>query len=106
MIPFKTNCNPSQAMVSPEVMQRVYEEIKTPYKWGAVIKNKNKQTDCPTLFKKDGMWYMMYVVIDPASEFQGYDTYLATSSDLLTWEQKGKVLSRGGSGWDCCQKNG
>ncbi|XID93957.1 hypothetical protein ACF3MZ_05395 [Paenibacillaceae bacterium WGS1546] len=84
----------------------MYEQLKTPYKWGAVIKHDRELTDSPTIFKKDDAWYMMYTAIDPASENNGYDTYLATSPDLLNWECQGRVLTRGGAGWDCRQRDG
>ena len=89
-IPFITN----------KEMEQIYKELQTPYKWGAVIKIKNKLTDCPTIFQKDGIWYMMYTAIDPGEENMGYDTYLAVSSDLLHWEEKGKILTRTMESWD------
>ena len=53
-----------QSMVSDTVMQKIYEEIKTPYKYGLVLvpQDSTKKTDCPTVFRHAGKWYMSYLV--------------------------------------------
>lgn len=40
--------------VPKEVMQQIYEEIKTPHKYGLVLvpTDSSKKLDCPTIFKK------------------------------------------------------
>ena len=91
--------------VSDETMQKIYEEIKTPYKYGLVMvgADKNKMTDCPTIFHQGDTWYMHYFVFDG----RGYETWLATSKDLLHWETKGRLLSFSDkSDWDADQKGG
>lgn len=45
---------------------------------------------------------MTYIVFDG----QGYETWLAESSDLLHWESKGKILSFTENTWDANQKAG
>ena len=42
--------------VTPEVMREIYEEIKTPYKYGLVMTgaDADKMTDCPTIIRRDG----------------------------------------------------
>lgn len=47
-------------------MAQVFNEIKTPYKYGVVFKHPdaNKLMDSPTIFKKNGVWYMTYIVFD------------------------------------------
>ena len=52
--------------VPPEKMQSIYEEVKTPYKYGLVIvpKNDSQKIDCPTVFRKGKMWYMSYIMFD------------------------------------------
>ena len=39
-------------------MQRVYEEVKTPYKYGLVLvtDDNQKKMDCPSVFRKNGQW--------------------------------------------------
>ena len=46
--------------VSPEKMQSVYEEIKTPHKYGVVFKHSdpNKKVDSPTIFREGDSWYI------------------------------------------------
>lgn len=96
----------TKSNVTDEEMQYIYRKLLTPYKRGAVIKEENMLTDCPTIFQKDGIWYMMYTGINPKEAHMGYDTYLAKSRDLLHWERLGKVISRSGDGWDCAQRDG
>lgn len=94
----------SAAAVSLEQMQKVYEEVKTPYKYGIVIRGEAKQlVDSPSVFRKDGQWYMVYIA---STGELGYETCLARSTDLLNWEKLGKILSFPNSGWDRWQRAG
>ncbi|MEI6275619.1 MAG: hypothetical protein WCP08_06500 [Prolixibacteraceae bacterium] len=100
-----------QKMVSPETMQRVYETIKTPYKFGLVVapENDHQKTDSPTVFRYGHKWYMTYIVFDgqKGNEGRGYETWLSESTDLLQWKTLGKILSFSDSShWDCNQKAG
>jgi predicted GH43/DUF377 family glycosyl hydrolase len=53
--------------------------------------------DCPYVFWHDGTYQMLHVGFDGT----GYQTGLATSTDLRSWTHKGVVLSREGNvGWD------
>jgi len=80
--------------VSEAKMKEVYEQIKTPYKYGLVMAaDKSKKMDCPSIFRKGDSWYMVYLVFDG----RGYETWLAQSADLLHWESKGRMLSFGDS---------
>jgi len=56
--------------------------------------------DSPTIFRKNDVWYMTYIVFDG----QGYETWLSESDDLLNWESKGKILSFTENTWDANQK--
>ena len=69
--------------------EKVFDEIKTPYKYGIVFKHPdaNKLMDSPTIFKKNGVWYMTYIVFDG----KGYETWMAESKDLLHWKSLGKI---------------
>lgn len=90
--------------VPQEVMQQIYEEVKTPHKYGVILKGEEGElVDCPNVFRYDGRWYMMYVAI---KDNVGYQTYLARSDDLLQWEKLGRILSFPKDGWDAWQSDG
>jgi len=91
-------------VVEIETMQKIYEEIKTPFKYGVVFQHPDstKLIDSPTIFRNNNSWHMTYIVFDG----QGYETWLAESSDLLHWQTKGKILSFTKDTWDANQKAG
>jgi predicted GH43/DUF377 family glycosyl hydrolase len=93
-----------QSLVSQSVMKTVFDEIKTPYKYGVVFKHPDstKLVDSPTIFRENNQWYMTYIVFDG----KGYETWLAESSNLLDWKTKGKLLSFTQNTWDANQKAG
>lgn len=93
-----------EIVVSGEKLLEVYNEIKTPYKYGIVIKNPDstKMVDSPTIFRKNGKWFMSYIVFDG----KGYESWLAQSDDLLQWKTMGKVMSFTENTWDGNQKAG
>lgn len=81
------------------------EPYITPYKLGKPVlagsgisgRFDYRAVDCPFVFRHRGLFYMMYVGFDDT----GYQTALATSSDLLHWEHVGVILRRDeGAGWD------
>lgn len=91
--------------VPQQVMQQVYDEIKTPYKHGLVITpaDDSKKIDCPSVFRKGKIWYMTYIVFDG----RGYETWLSESKDLLQWKTLGRVMSFSDTAdWDDNQKAG
>jgi hypothetical protein len=92
---------PAAREVPADVMQRVYNEAKTPFKYGIVLDPPpGKKVDCPNVFRQGAKWYMLYaqLELEPA---QGYTTQLAQSDDLLHWKPLGTVLERGTNGaWD------
>ena len=91
--------------VPQQVMQKIYEEIKTPYKYGLVIApaDDSKKIDCPSVFQKGKNWYMTYIVFDG----RGYETWLAKSKNLLDWKTLGRVMSFSDTtDWDNNQKAG
>ena len=92
--------------VSQQAMQHVYEEVKTPYKYGLVVvpQTDSEKIDCPTVFRKGKLWYMTYLRFDG----RGYETWLAKSNDLLHWEKMGRIMShsRDTTQWDASQKAG
>jgi len=90
--------------VSPERMREVYDEVKTPFKYGVVIRGEAKElVDSPSVFRKDGQWYMAYIA---SAGNVGYETCLARSNDLLHWEKLGKILGFPQDGWDRWQRAG
>lgn len=91
-------------LVPEKVLRRIYEEVKTPFKYGVVIKGEaGELVDCPNVFRHQGRWYMLYVAI---KDNVGYQTFLARSDDLLHWEKLGCVLSSRRTGWDAWQTDG
>jgi predicted GH43/DUF377 family glycosyl hydrolase len=90
--------------ISEEAMRRVYEEVKTPYKYGIVLApGEDEAVDCPNVFRHRGKWYMIYVAIKGKV---GYETFLAESDDLLVWRRSGVVLPFTKTGWDAWQGDG
>lgn len=53
-----------QTEISQDELARIYEEVKTPYKYGMVIapQDNGHKIDCPTVFREGDSWYMTYVV--------------------------------------------
>lgn len=95
------------AQVVPDsVMQRVFQEVKTDYKYGLVLTpaDDTKKLDCPTVFRKGDNWFMSYIQFDG----RGYETWLAESKDLLHWNTLGKLLSLNSdtTSWDANQRAG
>ena len=91
-------------------MQRIYQEVRTPYKYGLVVAPTDNyhKIDCPTVFQQDGKWYMTYVVYNgkDGTDGRGYETWIAESDDLLHWTTKGRMLSYKDDGWDMNQRGG
>lgn len=70
----------------------------TPYKWGKLVlaadpdpaSFDSRAVDCPFVFHHDGKFHMTYLGFDGT----GYQTGLATSTDLLHWTRRGCILRR------------
>ncbi|WP_229239801.1 glycoside hydrolase family protein [Echinicola soli] len=96
---------PALHVITDSVMQQVYEEIKTPHKYGLVKipPSNDLKMDCPSIFREGDKWYMTYLIYGG----RGYETWLAESDDLLHWEDKGKIMSFSDTtDWDMNQKAG
>ncbi len=91
--------------VDAATMQRIHDEVKTPFKHGVVLRGDttNQLVDCPNIFRADNKWFMMYVAITGKT---GYETFLAESDDLLNWRKLGKILLFTQKGWDAWQADG
>ncbi len=91
--------------VSQTTMQQIYEQVKTPYKYGLVLTHNDTASmiDSPTIFREDSTWYMTHLVFNGT----GYETWLAKSENLLEWETLGQVFNFGKKGdWDASQAAG
>lgn len=90
--------------ITPEELRAIYEEVKTPYKYGILLRpDKGQQIDCPNVFRQGDTWYLVYVAIQDRI---GYQTYLAKSADLLHWEKLGIILPFTSGTWDQWQADG
>jgi predicted GH43/DUF377 family glycosyl hydrolase len=96
--------------IGKDVMQRIYQEVRTPYKYGLVVAPTDNyhKIDCPTVFREGDKWLMTYVVYNGKDglDGRGYETWLAESDDLLHWTTKGRILSYKDEGWDMNQRGG
>src|SRR6476659_6522421 len=89
--------------VSDDQMRGVYEETKTPFKYGVIMRGEDgNAVDCPSVFRHGDAWFMVYVCMNKV----GYETHLARSDDLLKWEPLGKILKFRETGWDKWQAGG
>lgn len=95
---------PSSGRAVPrDVMERVYEQVKTPYKYGVVLAgDSGAMVDCPSVFRHGARWYMMYIQFAGT----GYETLLAESEDLLQWKPLGTILPFRDGAWDAKQAAG
>lgn len=97
---------PEGRLVDTNTMSRIYDEVKTPFKYGVVLKGAetNEFVDCPSIFRRGDRWYMMYVAI---TNQVGYQTFIARSDDLLHWDKLGKIMSFTATNqWDAWQADG
>ena len=70
--------------VPPEVMQRINEETKVPFKYGIIIRGEENQfVDCPSIFRQNGQWYMVYISTTSKTGYQTGTSKLVTSSPNL-----------------------
>lgn len=87
-----------------DVMQRIYDEVATPFKRGIVVPApEGAVVDCPSVFRFKNRWYMVYVV---TKNYVGYETLLGVSDDLIHWTPLGAILPFREDGWDHWQADG
>ncbi len=91
-------------MIDNNKLQKVYEQLRVPYKYGVVLKRDGFYYDSPVVFKHKGKFYLTCVEID-AKCTTGYKTKLFTSDNLLDWKEIGYILTEN-NGWDCAQTGG
>jgi predicted GH43/DUF377 family glycosyl hydrolase len=93
-----------QNEVAPDLMQAIYNQTKTPFKYGIVLQPpQGSLYDCPSVFRFENRWFMVYVA---NTDKIGYETHLAVSDNLLDWQPLGNILSFREDGWDHCQADG
>ena len=98
--------------ISQQQMQRIYNEVRTPYKYGMVVAPTDNyhKIDCPTVFRVGEKWFMTYVVYNGKGglDGRGYETWMAESDDLLHWKTQGRLLSYPSdtTRWDANQRGG
>lgn len=92
--------DPVDRTVDQTTMERIYQTVKTPFKYGVVLRGSDtEKIDCPNVFRHRGNWWMVHL----AFEGRGYETRLAVSDDLLNWRPLGPILKPAGGGWDAEQ---
>jgi hypothetical protein len=72
--------------------------LRTPYKYDKLVLGGSKvpgafdekAVDCPFVFYHEGRFHLTYVGFDGT----GYQTGIAVSDDLVTWERQGLMLAR------------
>ena len=93
----------AQREVPQERMEQIYEEVKTPYKYGLAVAPADNyhKIDCPTVFRQGDKWLMTYVVYNGkgGTDGRGYETWIAESDNLLEWRTLGRVLSYRDGKW-------
>ncbi len=94
---------PPERRVDSDTIHQIYEQVKTPHKYGVVLKDEQGgKVDCPSVYRFENKWYMMYIIFDG----KGYETAIADSNDLLRWRPLGKILSFRKGTWDAMQAAG
>lgn len=99
-----TTISTNDSTIPDSIMNQVYKEIKTPFKYGLVLvpEKKTEMVDSPSIFRNKNSWYMTYIVFDG----KGYETWLAKSDNLLEWNNLGRIMSFSKNSWDDNQKAG
>ena len=90
--------------MNAEVLSEIYDKVKTPYKYGAVLKFDDYYCDSPVVFRYGDRYLMSFIKIDKKCA-TGYSTHIAESRDLLHWTVLGQVLTDN-NGWDARQTAG
>ena len=69
----ETVAQEASPMITQSVMEAVYNEVKTPFKYGLVLvpDDETKMVDSPSVFRNGEKWYMTYIVFDGT----GYETW-------------------------------
>jgi len=90
--------------IDNNILNEIYEKIKTPIKHGAVLKSDEYLMDSPVVFKHNDKFYMSFIRIDKDCN-HGYETLLAESKDLYNFKVLGNILTEKND-WDKAQTGG
>lgn len=90
--------------MEPSVLKEIYEAVRTPYKFGSILKFDDYYCDSPVVFRYEDRFLMSFVMIHKQS-LNGYTTHLAESRDLIHWKVLGQIL-KSDNGWDNRQTGG
>ena len=74
-------------MITQTQLEKIYKQLCTPFKKGAIIKQQGYYHDSPVVFKHNGVFYMTCVEIDSNCSY-GYKTKLFQSKNLIDFEKK------------------
>ena len=88
-------------MVTKEILERIYNQVKTPVKRGVIIKKDGVLYDSPVVFKHGGSFYMTCVEIDRNCS-GGYKSKLFKSDNLIDFREVGYIFTDD-NGWDSVQ---
>ena len=85
-------------MLARERLETIPADLKTPYKTNRLVIAPSKEpesfdgqgADAPFVFREGDSLYMTYIGFDG----QGYQTGLASSSNLLDWKKEGVIIRR------------
>ena len=74
----------AQREVPQERMEQIYEEVKTPYKYGLAVAPADNyhKIDCPTVFRQGDKWLMTYVVYNGKGGTDGRGTAISVADFL------------------------
>ena len=90
-------------MMNQEILNNIYRQIKTDYKYGIVLKGQpGEAVDCPAVFRFNNDWLMTYLIFNG----KGYETGLAYSKNLLEWHPLVRILTFSPGNWDARQAGG
>jgi predicted GH43/DUF377 family glycosyl hydrolase len=104
MIEFNYDRIRNTKQVTPELMKEVRAALDTKNFRGSVMELSDYYTDCPSVIRYQGRFYMYFIAIPKDVSKSGYETHIAASDDLLHWGYIGRLLCRDDSRiWDSKQ---
>jgi len=94
MIEINHNRIRNTKQVPPELMKKIRAFLETKNFRGSVMELPDYYTDCPSVIRYQGRFYMYFIAISKDVSKSGYETHLAASDDLLHWGYIGRILCR------------
>jgi len=89
---------PAMPLLAAPARERIPDELKTPHKTNRLVIAPSEEAgtfdhqgaDAPFVFRHEESFYMTYIGFDG----EGYQTGLASSSNLLDWQKEGVIIRR------------